>query len=88
MIFNSFSHPCTVIDVLSELWDRVFINKLLDVSIDVRYDVMIEALNTVTVVITLTDAEVTVLVVAVITREFAVPLSYGVVEMLVDVWDE
>ena len=77
-----------MIDVLSELWDRVFINKLLDVSIDVRDDVPLDALITVTVVITLTDAEVTVLVVAVITLEFAVSLSYGVVEMLVDVWDE
>ena len=77
-----------MIDVLSELRDRVFINKLLDVSIGVRDDVLLDALTNVTVAIILADVEVAVLVVAVITLEFVVPLSYGVVEMLVDVWDE
>ena len=80
MILNSFSHPCTVIDVLSELWDRVFINKLLDVSIDLRDDVPLGALITVTVVITVTAVEVTVFV--------AAALSYVVVDMLADVWAE
>ena len=77
-----------MIDVLSELWDRVFINKLLDVSIGVRDDVPLDALITVTVVIILTDVEVTVFVAAVIALEFAVALSYIVVEMVADVWAE
>ena len=77
-----------MIDVLSELWDRVFINKLLDVSIGVRDDVPLDALITVTVVIILADVEVTVFVAAVIALEFAVALSYIVVEMVADVWAE
>ena len=77
-----------MIDVLSELRDRVFINKLLDVSIDVRDDVPLDALITVTVVIILADVEVTVFVAAVFTLEFAVALSYIVVEMVADVWAE
>ena len=77
-----------MIDVLSELRDRVFINKLLDVSIGVRDDVPLDALITVTVVIILADVEVTVFVAAVIALEFAVALSYIVVEMVADVWAE
>ena len=53
-----------------------------------RDDVPLDALITVTVVIILADVEVTVFVAAVITLEFAVSLSYVVVEMLADVWDE
>ena len=38
-IFNSFTHPCTVIDVLSDVWTGVFINMLLDeFAIGVRAD--------------------------------------------------
>ena len=69
-----------MIDVLSELWNRVFINKLLDVSIDLRDDVPLDALIAATVVIILTDVEVTVFV--------AAALSYVVVDMLADVWAE
>ena len=41
-IFNNFSHPCTVVDVLSEVWTGVFINMLFDeVTIGVRADVKV-----------------------------------------------
>ena len=89
-IFNSFLHPCTVIDVLSDVGDRRgFINTLPDVwTIDVWDDAVIDSLTTVTVgvgVDMLTDVEVPVLVAVVIDLEFAVSLSYAVY-VLADVW--
>ena len=77
-----------MIDVLSELWDRVFINQLLDVSIGARDDVPLGALITVTVVIIVTDVELTVFVAAVTALKFVVTLSYVVVEMVADAWAE
>ena len=69
-VFNSFSHPCPVIDdALSDAWDRVFINMLFDeVTIGVRADV-----------------EVIVLPDAVTDLEFAVSVLYGV-DMMTNVW--
>ena len=41
MILNSFSLPCSVIDVLSDGWTRVFINMVLDVlTIGVRINAL------------------------------------------------
>ena len=76
MIFNSCSYPCTVIDVLSDLWERMFANMSLDVLTMGVVGVVVELLA---------DVKVTVLVVVVINLEFTVPLSY-VTEVLSDVW--
>ena len=70
---NSFSHPCAVVDVLSDEWDREFVNTLLDVwPIASRDDVLIDSLKAIAVgvgVDMLADVEVAV----VIALEFAMP---------------
>ena len=82
VIANSLSHPCTVLGALSDGRDRLLINVVLDVlTIDVRDDVLINSVTTVTVgvgVAMLADVEVTELVAVTITLEFAAPLLYAV----------
>ena len=62
-----------MVDVLSDEWDREFVNMLLDVwTIDSRDDVLIDSLTTITVgvgVDMLADVEVAV----VIALEFVMP---------------
>ena len=86
MNFNSFPHPCTVIDVLSDVGDPVFVNMFVDMSIIGVWDiVVIDSLTTITVrfgVVMLANVEITVS----ITSDFAVPLPYGV-GVVADAWD-
>ena len=86
MNFNSFPHPCTVIDVLSDVGDPVFVNMFVDMSIiGVRDIVVIDSLMTITVrfgVVMLANVEITVL----ITSDVAAPLPYGV-GVVADAWD-
>ena len=74
VISNSISHPCTVLDALSDGRDRLLIDISLDVLIiGVRDDVLINLLTTATVgvgVAMLADVEVTL--------EFDAPLLYAV----------
>ena len=65
-VFNSFSHPCPVIDdALSDAWDRVFTNMLFDAfTVGVWDDIMTVALAAVTVGVDVgmvTDVKVTAL---------------------------
>ena len=75
-----------MIDVLTDLWEWVFVNISLDVcTVGVGYD----SLTTVTVgigVAMLSDKEVTALVAVVVTLGFAVSLSCAV-DVLAGVWD-
>ena len=75
-----------MIDVLTDLWEWVFVNISLDVcTVGVGYD----SLTTVTVgigVAMLSDEEVTALVAVVITLGFAVSLLCAV-DVLAGVWD-
>ena len=41
VIFNRFTHPCVVVDVLADVWTGTVINMLADVMIDSLADVVI-----------------------------------------------
>ena len=74
MIFNSFAHPCVVIDVLTDVWVGGIIKVLVDgeFSISMWVDVVIDPLSDVIIDIVsdidvemLTDVSVKVLIASV-----------------------
>ena len=79
MIFNSVPHACAVIDVFSDVWDRVFVTMSLEVwTMDVWDDVILASLTAVPIrvdVDMLMDVEITVLIVVVILLAFDVVIT-------------
>ena len=77
MISKRFTHPCVIIDMLSDVWVEVFVgdtrsNVMIDTLSDEKVDVIIDVVFEIIVEV-LVDVKANVLAVATTSLSFAMP---------------